>query len=64
MGDSDALGWQVAAEVHRAGWAGRAEGVRVRRAHCDGSIFELHLEPSGFAGVRGGGGIGCGGRRG
>jgi hypothetical protein len=52
MADSEAFGWQVAAEVHRRGLdrAGRKACV------CDGarnnwSIFEMHLEGSGFIGI-------------
>jgi hypothetical protein len=52
MADSGQFGWQVAAEVHRRGLdrAGRKACV------CDGehynwSIFEMHLQPSGFIGI-------------
>lgn len=52
MGDSEAFGWQAAAEVHRRGLdrAGRKACV------CDGehynwSIFQMHLEPAGFVGI-------------
>jgi hypothetical protein len=52
MADSEAFGWQVAAEVHRRGLdrAGRKACV------CDGgrsnwSIFEMHLAGSGFIGI-------------
>jgi hypothetical protein len=52
MADSEAFGWQVAAEVHRRGLdrAGRKACV------CDGqksnwSIFEMHLAGSGFVAV-------------
>jgi hypothetical protein len=52
MGDSEAFGWQVAAEVHR-----RSLDRAQRKGYvCDGlrynwSIFEMHLEPAGFVGV-------------
>jgi hypothetical protein len=51
-GNSEAFGWQVAAEVHRRGL-----GVVANKACvCDGqkynwSIWEMHLRPLGFVGV-------------
>jgi hypothetical protein len=52
MADSQAFGFQVAAEVHRRGLDRAARKACV----CDGqhynwSIFELHLEPAGFIGI-------------
>jgi hypothetical protein len=50
--DSAALGWLMAAEVHRRGLDRAARKACV----CDGlkynwTLFELHLEPSGFIGI-------------
>lgn len=62
MADSEAFGWQVAAEVHRRGLDRAGEGRKA--CVCDGqqtsassvepynwAIFAMHLEPSGFIGI-------------
>jgi hypothetical protein len=50
--DSEALGWQMAAEVHRR----RLDQASRKACVCDGqrynwTLFELHLEPAGFVGI-------------
>ncbi len=52
LDNAEAFGFQVAAEVHRRGLdrAGRKACV-CDGQHCNWSIFQMHLEPSGFVGV-------------
>jgi hypothetical protein len=52
MANAETFGWQMAAEVHRRG----LDQATRKACVCDGaltnwSIFEMHLEPSGFIGI-------------
>lgn len=52
MENSDAFGWQVAAEVHRRG----LDQVKRKACVCDGqtynwSVYEMHLRPLGFLAI-------------